>query len=223
FSPFLNSTIFKLITCFYETTTKSFVDLNRLVYNVLLDRVFNVDHLAGFDAGLEAKRLDSDDLDNWQESTVKIKLPQDGVEHDSEDKAPELKIPGVLHCDLLQIMISVYQDLSANAFNWKGFKQMWKPSEDELVQQVYGFAYSSEMEDEIEGLCPEGCTLEAVVAPSCCTLTLHILPTLGQRHSGQDIYGSVHSSNIFAQCLPHFLAHHLVYIPLVSHFANPER
>src|SRR5580704_13951489 len=53
------------------------------------------------------------------------------------------------------------------AFNLKGFRQLWKPSDDELAEEVFGEVYASaafrEMEDEIHLSKPPGDMVKSVV------------------------------------------------------------
>jgi exo-beta-1,3-glucanase (GH17 family) len=45
---------------------------------------------------------------------------------------------------LLQTIISAFKDPSFDAFYLKGFTQLWKPSLDEPVEEIYGEVYGSE-------------------------------------------------------------------------------
>ena len=86
--PFDNSTVFRLISWYYNgSNTKSISDLNKLVNDILLAEDFNQEHLKGFEAGKEYKRLDDYEKDpgsglaaqdGWIEASVLISLPCDG-------------------------------------------------------------------------------------------------------------------------------------------------
>ncbi|KAJ7587294.1 hypothetical protein C8J56DRAFT_1083768 [Mycena floridula] len=216
FAPFRNMSVFRLMQWFYETTTKTLNDLNRLVQNVIRAPDFKSSDFIDFDASREAKRLDKPQGDGWKESVVEIKLPQTGVEQD-EDDAPVLEVPGVLHRDLLEILKASYQHPSAKAFTWKGFKQMWKPDDDAPVQRVYSEAYTSDvflkMEKEIQESRPPDCTLEAVVAPIMCYSDSSRLASFGTASlwPGYLWWGSL-SKYIRAKPTS-FSANHFVYIP----------
>ncbi|KAG2108593.1 hypothetical protein DEU56DRAFT_762531 [Suillus clintonianus] len=110
FTPFLNATTFRLMHWFYSgSVTKSLLELDRLVQEVLLAEDFDQAHLKEFRALKENHRLDSyqdasEDIhssfsasDGWMETSVKIHIPADGVQHASEDTAPEFDIPGLFY------------------------------------------------------------------------------------------------------------------------------
>jgi hypothetical protein len=157
---------------FYQTGSKTINDMNALVHDVILSPDFDTDHLQNFNASSEAKRLDDNPTcpasDGWNESSVKIRLPKTREKYTNEDDAPEVEIPGVLHRDLLQSIISAFKDPSFEAFHLKGFKQFWKPSPDEPVEEIYGEAYASEafreMEHEVQSAAPPGETPQ-----KCCS------------------------------------------------------
>jgi hypothetical protein len=147
FAPYLNVTVYRLMNWFYQTSVKSLANMDSLVHDVLRAPGFDAIHLENFSATHEARRLDDDRIhpasDGWQESTVKIRLPKTYARFKQEDGAPEAEIPRVLHRDLLRSMISAFKDKSMEAFNLKGFTQLWKPSADEPVEEVYGEVYAS--------------------------------------------------------------------------------
>ena len=173
FAPYLNATIYRLMNWFYQTGSKTLNDLNSLVHDVILAPDFDVDHLQNFSASSEAKRLDDNPMclssDAWHESSVKVQLPKTRAKYAFEDDAPQVEIPCILHWDLLQSIISAFKDPSFEAFHLKGFTQLWKPSHDEPVEEIYGEAYASEMfrkmEHEVSSMKPPGETLESVVVP----------------------------------------------------------
>ena len=75
----------------------------------------------------------------------------------------------VFFTEILQSIISAFKDPSFEAFHLKGFTQLWKPSPDKPVEEIYGEAYTSkifrEMEREVQSMKPPGETLESVVVP----------------------------------------------------------
>ena len=173
FAPFLNATIYQLMNWFYQTGSKTLNDLNNLSHDVILAPDFEADHLQNFSASSEAKRLDDNSMcpssDGWHESFVIIQLPKAREKYACEDDAPEAEILGVLHRNLLQSIISAFKDPSFEAFHLKGITQLWKPSPDEPVEEIYGEAYASqkfcEMEQEVQSMKPPGETLKTVVVP----------------------------------------------------------
>jgi hypothetical protein len=223
FSPYLNATIYRLMNWFYQTGSKTINDLNGLVHDVILSPDFETDHLQNFNASSEAKRLDDNPTcpasDGWNESSVKIRLPKTREKYPYEDDAPEVEIPGVLHRDLLQSIISAFKDPSFEAFHLKGFKQFWKPSPDEPVEEIYGEAYASEafreMEHEVQSAAPPGETLESVVVPVMVYSDSTHLANFGTA-ALWPIYFFIGLTSKYIRSKPtSFSAHHLAYIPSV--------
>ena len=224
FAPYLNATVYRLMNWFYQTGSKTINDLNSLVHDVILAPDFDTDHLQTFSANSEAKRLDDNpncpSADGWHESSVKLKLPKTGSKYASEDEAPEAEIPGILHRDLLQSIISAFKDTSFEAFNLKGFTQFWKPSPDEPVEEIFGEVYSSEtfreMEQEVQSMKPPGETLESIVVPIMAYSDMTHLANFGTA-ALWPIYFFIGLTSKYIRARPtSFSAHHLVYIPLVS-------
>jgi hypothetical protein len=224
FAPYLTSTVYRLMNWFYQTSSKTINDLNDLVHDVILAPDFDSDHLQNFNASTEAKRLDDNpncpSSDGWHESSVKLKLPKTGSKYASEDEAPEAEIPGILHRDLLQSIISAFKDTSFEAFNLKGFTQFWKPSPDEPVEEIFGEVYSSEtfreMEQEVQSMKPPGETLESIVVPIMAYSDMTHLANFGTA-ALWPIYFFIGLTSKYIRARPtSFSAHHLAYIPSVS-------
>ncbi|KAF9555020.1 hypothetical protein CPC08DRAFT_643501 [Agrocybe pediades] len=147
FVPFLNATVFRLINWYYSgSNLKTQSSLDSLVKDVLLAEDFNPSHLKGFSAAKELRRLDKaleviDDNgngdwedadtplsghDGWRNSTVKIPLPAEGHKYTSEDDAPTLEVPNVLHQSLVATIKAVFQDEDSASFHYTPFRQFWK-------------------------------------------------------------------------------------------------
>jgi hypothetical protein len=224
FAPYLNATIYRLMNWFYQTGSKTLNDLNNLVHGVILAPDFDADHLQNFSANSEAKRLDDNPIcptsDGWHDTSVKIRLPKTRAKYADEDGAPEADIPGVLHRDLLQSIISAFKDPSFEAFHLKGFTQLWKPSPDEPVEEIYSEAYSSEifreMEQEVQSTKPLGETLESIVVPIMAYSDSTHLANFGTA-ALWPIYFFIGLTSKYIRSKPtSFSAHHLAYIPSVS-------
>ncbi|KAG2337489.1 hypothetical protein BDR05DRAFT_978478 [Suillus weaverae] len=69
----------------------------------------------------------------WHCSLVKICLPTEKEKFTSEEEAPEMEIPGVYHCSLTDIIMSVFQDSISCTFHMTPFQQQWKVSEEHKV------------------------------------------------------------------------------------------
>ena len=105
---FVNSTIALLVQWFYTgTSTKSLADVQNLIDNVILHEEFQAEDLQGVNFAQEVKKLDSFESSlegkGWREISVRIKVPCPGYEQD-EDEAEEFEVPGVLYCDLVDII-----------------------------------------------------------------------------------------------------------------------
>ncbi|KAG2069358.1 hypothetical protein BDR04DRAFT_1128884 [Suillus decipiens] len=91
----------------------------------------------------------------WWSSSIKIHLPKEREKFPSEDKAPEMEIPGVYHCSITNIITSVFEDSIASTFHMMPFQQLWKVSDRHTVN-VYSEAYFSpafwEAHEEINSL-----------------------------------------------------------------------
>ncbi len=155
-SPFTNPTIFRLFRWYYSSEKKTLEDLDRLVHDVILQGDFSVSHCEDVSAAREARHLDKPDIfhsDLWKEDSVEIPLPQKGFSWSSEADAPVIKIDGVWHRLLTEVLTSAFQDSSASDFHLKGYKEMWKPSEDSPAERIYAEVYTSpaylDMEEKI--------------------------------------------------------------------------
>ncbi|KAG2046721.1 hypothetical protein BDR06DRAFT_898681 [Suillus hirtellus] len=149
FSPFLNATTFRLMQWFYGgSNMKSLAELDRLVDEVILADDFNKAHLVNFRAVKEANHLDShqgdpQDVrssfsagDGWMETTVKIRLPADGVKHDSESMAPEFEVPGLFYQRPLEVIKAAFRETAAERFHLTPFKMFYQPSDDEPPERL---------------------------------------------------------------------------------------
>ncbi|KAK0479626.1 hypothetical protein IW261DRAFT_1564281 [Armillaria novae-zelandiae] len=155
-APFTNATTFRLLKWFYNSDKKTLEDLDRLVYDVLLQPDFSVHECEDFSAAREARRLDKPDIFNsdvWKQDSVEIRLPQKDFAWNSETEAPVVKVDGVWHRSLTEVITSAFQDSLASNFHLKGYKEMWKASEDSPAERIYGEVYTSpaylEMEEKV--------------------------------------------------------------------------
>ncbi|KAG6809456.1 hypothetical protein H0H92_016160 [Tricholoma furcatifolium] len=219
FYPFLNISVFRLMSWFYSSKKLTLAALDRLVYSVILAPGFKQERFDDFSAIKENKRLDdnhtseNDHLpsqssslpswlsrDKWRKGSVEIPLPFKGERYRSEEDAAKLEVQ-FYHRDLVEAFTSGVQDFAAKKFHWRGFKEYWKPSPHEPEQRVYGEVYTSDAFAELEeSITPvDGCPLETAVVP----LMLYSDSTrLAQ-------FGS-------------FSAHHLAYLPCLPDTAKDK-
>ena len=105
FAPFQNASTFRLMDWFYRPSlTKSIVEVNALVKNIILAPDFNPKDLVGFDAAEENARMDNYRIDpsdiptpfsyddGWLKGSVDIPLPCDGFKFPSEAAAPTFNV-----------------------------------------------------------------------------------------------------------------------------------
>ncbi len=144
-APFSNPTIFWLLKWYYDSEKKSLEDLDLLVYDVLLQPDFCVEHCEDFQASTEARHLDKPDAfvsDVWRQDSVQISLPQKDFAWESEADAPVIEVNGVWHHLLTEVLMTAFKDPLASEYHLKGFKEMWRPSEESPAERIYGEAYT---------------------------------------------------------------------------------
>jgi hypothetical protein len=231
FAPFLNATVFRLINWFYGSATKSVADLDKLVEDVILQPDFKREHLEGFRASREIRRLDENNgkkdatfsaTDGWRESSVKLRLPPPGrVKSGSEKKAPEFVVPGVFHRDLIDVIQSSFEGDMFLSFNTTPYKEFHLHSPNEPPHRVFGEAYSAdayyEAWEEIQALPREpDDKLERVVAGLMMWSDSTHLASFGNA-SMWPIYLYFGNQSKYTRAKPTaFASHHLAYIPSVS-------
>ncbi|KAG6848475.1 hypothetical protein H0H93_016682 [Arthromyces matolae] len=181
FFPFLNGSVFRLMTWYYSAKKLTLSTLNTLVHSVILAPTFKREDFEGFNAFTENKRLDDLHIpstdeshslppwlstDKWRKSSVHLPLPLTAHRYRSESHAPTLQVD-FYHRDFVEAFKSGVQDVAAREFHWRGYELYWKPSEEEPAQRVYGEVYTSNrllrMEEKITPV--EGCHLESAVVP----------------------------------------------------------
>ncbi|KAG1860520.1 hypothetical protein C8R48DRAFT_604928 [Suillus tomentosus] len=231
FTPFLNATTFRLMLWFYSgSSTKSLAELDRLVNEVILAEDFDQAHLKEFRALKENHRLDSyqgdtvdirssfSASDGWKETSVKIRIPADGVKHVSEDVAPEFDVPGLFYRRPLEVIKAAFRESTAEQFHLTPFETFYQPSDDVAAEKIYGEVYNSsamlEEHKKIYSQPREGnCTLETVVAAVMLWSDSTHLASFGTA-SLWPIYMFLGNQSKYARAKStSFAAHHLAYIP----------
>jgi hypothetical protein len=128
YHPFLNATVYRLMSWFYSgSNQKSVAELDRLVKEVILQEDFDVGDLKDFSASQELRRLDTMEDEavfsgeaGWRESSVKIPLPVDKQKL-KESTALKFEIPGIWHRDLLEVIRTAFQDTKAQFYHLTPF------------------------------------------------------------------------------------------------------
>lgn len=228
--PFANESIFNLInwqlTC---SNLKSAGETNRLVQEVIQHPSFDKSHLEGFDAGQNATRLDKwvpDDIgislanaSDWKESTVKIRVPCDGVKC-AEDDSPEFAVHGVYTREITDVITNIFQEPDFNVLHLTPFTQWWKPGDGEDPVKVYGEMYTSdamiEADLDIQSLIlEEHAELPRVVVPVMLYTDSTHVAQFGDASLWPG-YVSIGNQSKYERAKPStFSNHHIAYFPSV--------
>lgn len=231
FAPFLNASVFRLMSWFYSgSNLKSVADLDRLVKEVLLAEDFDTKHLKGFSAEKELHRLDDQSEgsspfakeNGWHNSTVKILLPSEGVKHSAEEVAPVLEIPNVYHRSLVEAIVSAFKDESSVSFHYTPFRSFWKPTSTSTPERVITELYNSDVfyEEHVKIMQqqpePGQPSLENAIAAMMMWSDSTHLANFGNA-SLWPIYMLFGNQSKYSRCKPSsFASHHVAYIPSVS-------
>lgn len=167
FAPFRNTSIFRLMSWFYQSSnTKSISEINSLVNDVLLAPDFQPEDLVGFNAATENARMDthrecssSNELpsplsfgDQWIKSMIEIPVPCEGFQHASEADAPRFKVE-IHHRKITEVIKSAYSEPAARKFHTFPFKAYWKPSEDLPEERLYSESFTADVwNDEFQNI-----------------------------------------------------------------------
>ena len=156
--------------------------------------------------------------DGWTEHSVELLLPCWKSQSESEVDTPKVTISGIWLCDPIELLKSAVKDMSFLSAHLKGFKQMWKPSDDCPAMRVHCEAYMLDLYWDLEA--------ELIASTSQSNIETVILSIKGFSNSTMlTNFGSASSWPIywFLGCLSKYhtakpcshTAHHLAYIPLV--------
>ena len=232
--PFKNLSVFRMMKWFYDASmTKSLKSLNSLVHDVLLAPGFSLDHLDGFDAAKEAKRLDDYQLerqetsdsgpgkihDGWIEATVPISLPGDNVSHSSEEDAPVFNVSGLLYRKPLEVLKAAFKESAAEQCHLSPFEEYWKPTPESPPECIYSKLYNSDAfileHEKIRSQPRPQCNLKTVIAAIMVwSDSTHL--TNFRNATLWPIYLYLGGLSKYIRAQPSsFSAHHLAYIPKV--------
>ncbi|KIK80669.1 hypothetical protein PAXRUDRAFT_158056, partial [Paxillus rubicundulus Ve08.2h10] len=164
----------------------------------------------------------------WQTSSVPILLPKEKRKWKSElDTAiPTLTVDSVHHHDIIDIIISIFEDPISSTSHMTPFKQYWKISETQTVQ-VFGEAFSSptclNAYQEVNSLPREqGDDLKRVAAPLMLWSDATHLANFGDA-SLWPVYLFFGNQSKYTRGKPTAAAcHHIAYIPTISLIILPN-
>ncbi|KAF8325954.1 hypothetical protein F5887DRAFT_1084934 [Amanita rubescens] len=129
--------------------------LDRLVKTVVLDKDFNPEHLQGFNATREAQRLDNiqdTELaktmfrgnDGWNQASVEISVPFEGVKNKSESEAPKFKVDSLFYRRPLEVIKAALSDTDTEYFHFYPHKTYWQPGATGTPERIYSELYNSD-------------------------------------------------------------------------------
>ena len=233
FSPFLNATIWRLMSWFYNSATqKSLDDLNHLVHDVILADDFNSNDLHQFNARRETKRLDDTPSDTslatsdgWHTTSISIRLPCDRVKQ-VEDTAPEFHVEGLYYRKITEVVKCAFEEPAARMFHHAPYKVFWQPDKTRPPERVITELYTSdamlEEYQKVDSKPPKvpGCNLETVIAAIMLWSDSTHLASFGNA-ALWPIYLFLGNQSKYSRAKPNsFAAHHLAYIPKVIFFSR---
>lgn len=234
FSPFRNSTIFRLINWYHSSSGEMSISrLNSLVKDVINPPDFQIDHLENFSAKRELERLDNEEdasfpfsnQNVWKTTTITIPLPAEGIMHASEHDAPVLEVPGVHHRSLVEAITTAFQDEITKEFHYIPHHLFWKPTPESKPERVITDLFNSdafygEFIDLSKRHPPpiSGPHIETAIAALMLWSDSTHLAEFGTA-SLWPIYLLFGNQSKYSRGRPSdFAAHHVAYIPLVCFF-----
>lgn len=248
FSPFLNASIFLLMSWFYNrSSVKSFADIDKLIQDVIRHEDFKAsDFGATFSTAREAERMDkekeratkssvkshsSENLpfrpeDGWIIGSVSIPVPCNGVRFRSEADAPRFVIDKVWYRHPLEVIKMAFSEPAAKFFYMIPFKEYWKPSNDEPEERLYSETFTADIFNEeydvLRTTPREGLNskLEPFVAGLIFYSDATHLANFGTA-SLYLMYMYIGNQSQYIRAKPsEFAAHHIAYIPKVCISSN---
>ena len=218
---------------FYNSSTlKSLSALDDLVKNVLLATDFKSEDLVGFHAAHKAERVDQSDhiqscfsADNsWIERSIEISLPAEGVKHASESHAPKFEVPGLIHRQLLHVIKAALHEMSTKHFHLFPYQEFWERSPGSPPECIYSELYTADAflteHNKIHARCnrqDSGSQTENITIAIMLWSDSTHLTSFGNA-SLWPIYLYVGNLSKYIRSKPTSRsAHHLAYIPKVSH------
>jgi hypothetical protein len=241
FSPFLNASIFLLMSWFYNgSSVKSFADIDKLIHNVIRHEDFKAsDFSPTFSTAHEAERMDKEqtkrpsakfDSDNslplrpedgWIVGSISIPVPCDGVCFKSEADAPRFVVDKVWYRRPLEVIKMAFTEPAAEKFHTIPFREYWKPSKDEPEERLYSETFTAdvfnEYYDTLRSAPREGPKndLEPFVAGLIFYSDATHLANFGTA-SLYPMYMYIANQSQYIRAKPsEFAAHHIAYIPKV--------
>lgn len=209
--------------------------LNDLVHNIIRNPVFDPSALEDFNTVTvihQFKWKQSSGLgamlragNGWKEGSVRIKLPCMGVEQEEGD-APEFVVDGILYHDVVAVITAKLKDPDAfKNIHTTPYKEWWNPGPGEDPVRVYSEIYNSdtmlnadkEMREKPDARHSPEDNLETFIVSALLYSDSTHLASFGNA-SLWPIYLFLSNISKYIRSKPTtFSAHHITYIPTVSH------
>ncbi|KAJ7588691.1 hypothetical protein C8J56DRAFT_785328, partial [Mycena floridula] len=230
-APFENVTTFRIIDWSYNGGGNSLAGLDQLVHKVILAPDFDAAHLENFNSKRALETLKKYSAsgsqqpffrasDGWLSGTVTLRLPGKSLrtgKYCKEMAAPFATVANIPYRSLLEVIGAAFQNKREfSSYNLKGFREMWKPSQHEAPELMYGEVYASAeylaMEADIRAR-NSSSRYEIVVVPIMKYSDATHLANFGTA-SLWPMYVSVGLLSKYIRAKPSALAsHHVLYFP----------
>ncbi|KXN84188.1 hypothetical protein AN958_12892 [Leucoagaricus sp. SymC.cos] len=159
YEPFLNATVYCLMSWFYGASGKSLDDLDKLVHDILLSPDYDLEHLKNFSAKQEGHRMDAatgmakdsksttdflGGTSGWKEGSVKLKVPVKGQAYRDEDQAPIYTVGGIYYRSIIDIIKAAFAKPAAASFHYIPYKLFWNHAPNAPPEHVITELYNSD-------------------------------------------------------------------------------
>ena len=220
--------------------------MNELVRNVILHPEFNPEELKGFDAVTALRRFDREHHtepekldhehcpepekflktgDGWREGSVKIRVPCTRVKQ-CEEEAPEFVVDGILYRDVAEVIKTELEDPEKfESIHTVPYEEWWYPGPGKDPVRIYSEIYNSNamleadrgMRDHLQAVHDLADGLETFIISALLYSDSTHLASFGHA-SLWPVYLFLGNISKYTRLKPTTLsAHHIAYIPTVSH------
>lgn len=153
FHPFQNPTIFRIMHWAYTgSASKSHLEVQRLVQDVLLSPDFDREHLRGFSIKHQERLLDKAILteeslaaQGWINDTIEIALPKERIKYATMADVPKIKIEGAWRRPVTPITEGICKDpLLSKHRQFNGYELWHKDPVTGETERVFGEIFTSD-------------------------------------------------------------------------------
>ncbi|THV02952.1 hypothetical protein K435DRAFT_652343 [Dendrothele bispora CBS 962.96] len=173
------------------------------------------DYIADRQLAAKEQPLPWNAADGWIKEPVTIQLPRARKSSKNEESIPTMKVEGVWHRNVVDVIKGAFQSEQAREFHLKPFKMMWKPHPDQPELRIHGETFWTERMLKMDRELPEisGCHLERVAVPMQLWSDSTHLTSFGTQKMWP-IYLYLGNLSKYTRSRPcTFSAKHIAYIP----------